>query len=81
MKDSGVLQEVNNWDEYTGSMVNSEVAGVINGCWIMGTIQTAEDQSGKWAITNIPKLTNVKGATNYSNNGGSSGQSQGIVET
>ena len=72
MKDSGVLQEVNNWDEYTGSMVNNEVAGVINGCWIMGTIQTAEDQSGKWAITNIPKLTNVKGATNYSNNGGSS---------
>ena len=72
MKDSGVLQEVNNWDEYTGSMLNSEVAGVINGCWIMGTIQTAEDQSGKWAITNIPKLTNVKGATNYSNIGGSS---------
>ena len=72
MKDSGVLQEVNNWDEYTGSMLNSKVAGVINGCWIMGTIQTAEDQSGKWAITNIPKLTNVKGATNYSNVGGSS---------
>lgn len=72
MKDSGVLQEVNNWDEYTGSMLDSEVAGVINGCWIMGTIQTAEDQSGKWAITNIPKLTNVKGATNYSNIGGSS---------
>ncbi len=72
MKDSGVLQEVNNWDEYTGTMLNSEVAGVINGCWIMGTIQTAEDQSGKWAITNIPKLTNVKGATNYSNIGGSS---------
>ena len=45
MKDSGVLQEVNTWDEYTGSMVNSEVAGVINGCWIMGTIQTAEDLS------------------------------------
>ena len=53
MKDSGVLQEVNNWDEYTGSMVNNEVAGVINGCWIMGTIQTAEDQSGKWAITEL----------------------------
>lgn len=53
-------------------MLNSKVAGVINGCWIMGTIQTAEDQSGKWAITNIPKLTNVKGATNYSNVGGSS---------
>lgn len=30
MKDSGVLQEVNNWDEYTGSMLNSKVAGVIS---------------------------------------------------
>ena len=38
MKDSGVLQEVNNWDEYTGTMLNSEVAGVINGCWIMGCL-------------------------------------------
>ena len=72
MKDSGVLQEVNNWDEYTGSMVNNEVAGVINGCWIMGTIQTAEDQSGKWAIVNMPKLDGVDGATNYANCGGAS---------
>ena len=72
MKDSGVLQEVNNWDEYTGSMLNSEVAGVINGCWIMGTIQTAEDQSGKWAIVNMPKLDGVDGATNYANCGGAS---------
>lgn len=72
MKEAGVLQEVNNWDEYSGSMINGEVAGVINGCWIMSTIQTAEDQAGKWALTNIPKLTNVPNATNYSNIGGSS---------
>ena len=51
------------------------------GVGLWGTIQTAEDQSGKWAITNIPKLTNVKGATNYSNNGGSSWAISGIVET
>ncbi len=31
-----------------------------------------EDQSGKWAVTNMPKLDGVDGATNYSNNGGSS---------
>jgi lactose/L-arabinose transport system substrate-binding protein len=38
----------------------------------MASIQTADDQSGKWAITNMPKLEGVSGATNYSNNGGSS---------
>ncbi|NLL79911.1 MAG: extracellular solute-binding protein [Clostridiales bacterium] len=69
---AGVLVEVNDWDQYVGTLNNETVAGTINGCWIMASIQSAEDQSGKWAITNMPKLENVDGATNYSNNGGSS---------
>lgn len=69
---TGVMVEVNDWDQYVGTLTNSTVAGTINGCWIMGSIQTAEDQSGKWAITNMPKMADVDGATNYSNNGGSS---------
>ena len=72
MKDSGVLIEVNSWDEYVGSITNGDVAGTINGCWIMASIQTAEDQAGNWAITNMPKLVGSPNATNYSNNGGSS---------
>jgi lactose/L-arabinose transport system substrate-binding protein len=67
----GVMVEVNNWDEYIASFVNGGVAGTINGCWILASVQTASDQSGKWAVTNLPKL-NVEGATNYSANGGSS---------
>ena len=69
---AGVLVEVNSWDEYVGTFVNSSVAGTINGVWILGSIQTAKDQSGKWGITNLPKLDGVTGATNYSANGGSS---------
>jgi lactose/L-arabinose transport system substrate-binding protein len=69
---SGVFVEVNSWDEYVGSFVNSNVAGTVNGVWILGSIQSAKDQSGKWGITNLPKLDNVSGATNYSANGGSS---------
>ncbi len=72
LKDSGVLVEVNSWDEYVGSFISGDVAGTINGCWIMASIQTAEDQSGKWALTNMPSLVGATGATNYSNNGGSS---------
>lgn len=70
--DSGVMVEVNSWDEYIGSFVNGDVAGTINGVWIVGSIQTAEDQSGLWEITNLPKLDGITGATNFSANGGSS---------
>ena len=69
---SGVYVEVNSWDEYIGSFVNGSVAGTIQGVWIVGSIQSAADQSGKWAITDLPKLDGVSGATNYSANGGSS---------
>ena len=72
LKESGVLIEVNSWDEYVGSFVSGDVAGTINGCWIAASIQTAEDQAGNWAITNMPSLVGVDNATNYSNNGGSS---------
>lgn len=69
---SGVFVEVNSWDEYISSFVNGSVAGTINGIWIAGSIQTAEDQAGKWAVTDLPKLDGVPDATNYSANGGSS---------
>ncbi|MDR1393652.1 MAG: extracellular solute-binding protein [Bifidobacteriaceae bacterium] len=70
--DSGVMVQVNSWDEYISSFVNGTVAGTINGSWIIGSITTAQDQSGNWDITDLPKLEGVSGATNFSANGGSS---------
>ncbi len=67
-----VLVEVNSWDEYIGQFVNGNIAGTINGVWILGSVQTADDQAGNWGVTNMPKLDGVAGATNYSANGGSS---------
>ena len=72
MVKDGTFLEVNSWDEYIGTLVNSNVAGTINGVWIVGSIQSAADQSGKWGMTNLPSLDGVSGATNYSANGGSS---------
>ena len=68
----GTLVEVTDWDQYISSLNSSTVASTFNGCWILASIQAAEDQSGKWAITNMPRLDDVDSATNYSNNGGSS---------
>lgn len=70
--EDGTLVEVTDWDQYVASLNNGTVASSINGCWIMASITAQEDQSGKWAITNMPRLERQENATNYSNNGGSS---------
>lgn len=72
MVKDGTLLEVTDGDQYVASINNGTVAGVINGCWIMATVTAQEDQSGKWAVTNMPKMEGVGEASNYSNNGGSS---------
>ena len=72
MVKDGTLLEVTDWDQYVASINNGTVAGVINGCWIMATVTAQDDQSGKWAVTNMPKMEGVGEASNYSNNGGSS---------
>ncbi len=68
----GTLVEVTDWDQYIASLNNGTAASALNGCWIMASITPQEDQSGKWQITNMPKLERQDNATNYSNNGGSS---------
>ena len=70
--EKGILAEVTNNDQNVAALNGSTVAGFIDGCWRMASVTPAEDQSGKWAITNMPRLETVDGATNYSNNGGSS---------
>lgn len=72
MVQSGVYTEETGWDTYIGGMNTGRIAGAMNGCWIMASIQAAEDQSGLWEITNIPKLDGIASATNYSSQGGSS---------
>ena len=72
MVTEGIFVEVNTWDEYCGTLANSTCVGTVNGCWILGTIMAVPEFSGKWALTNMPKMPGIEGATNYSNNGGSS---------
>ena len=69
---AGILVEVTDWDQYIAAIQRGSTAAVINGCWIIGSITAAKDLSGKWAINNMPRFDDVEGATNYSNNGGSS---------
>jgi lactose/L-arabinose transport system substrate-binding protein len=72
MIQDGICQTVPDWNAYVASINNGSVAGCINGCWMVGSISAQKNQAGKWAIVNTPKFSNVSGAVNYSNQGGSS---------
>lgn len=71
--EKGILQEQIDWSGYQGSINNGNVVGTINGSWITATIMSTdqEEQAGNWAVTNMPKLNDYPGATNYSAQGGS----------
>lgn len=69
---SGIAKPVTGWSEFVGSFNNGDVATVISAVWQISTIMDAEDQSGKWGVAPIPRLSNIEGAKNASNEGGSS---------
>lgn len=67
----GTIILANNWSEYTDTtIVGDQVAGVMNGNWIIPTISLVEANSGKWALTSLPTIAG--GKEGYAANGGSS---------
>jgi lactose/L-arabinose transport system substrate-binding protein len=68
---AGIIKKANGWNEWVATFNKGDAASCITGVWIVGTIKSAKDQSGKWAVAPTPKL-NLKGSVNASNSGGSS---------
>ena len=66
---NNVIYLGNDWSDYTDqTIVGDMVAGVMNGNWIIPTIEQVAENSGKWEITSIPTL---EGGEGYAANGGS----------
>jgi lactose/L-arabinose transport system substrate-binding protein len=65
-----VLYLANDWSDYVDQTIQGDmVAGVMNGNWIIPTIEQVTENSGKWEITSMPTLAGGEG---YASNGGSS---------
>ena len=70
MAKDGTLLMPNSWSDYTDKAIQGDqVAGVMNGNWIIPTIEKVEANSGKWEITTMPTL---EGGEGYASNGGAS---------
>lgn len=70
MASEKVLYLADSWTDYTDqAIMGDQVAGVLNGNWIIPTIEQVADNSGKWEITSLPTL---EGGEGFASNGGSS---------
>lgn len=72
LMDSGIVKPITGWDNFVGAFQKGDVASVPTGCWISSSVMKSQDQSGKWAVAPIPKLSTVPSSVNASNLGGSS---------
>jgi lactose/L-arabinose transport system substrate-binding protein len=72
MIDEGIILMLNDSTAQNAALNNGTVAGIVQGSWIVGTITAEESQEGKWAVVSTPRLANIPGAVNASNQGGSS---------
>lgn len=67
----GTILLANSWSEYCDqTIVGNQTAGVMNGNWIIPTIEQVAENSGKWGLTSLPTLDG--GKEGYAANGGSS---------
>lgn len=68
---SGAAKSLSGWTEWAGAIGSGDVATVITGVWIIGTVKGQADQAGKWGLAPIPTL-GIADAKAASNLGGSS---------
>ena len=70
LTEAGITKQVAEWDQFVGAFNNGEVASVVTGCWIAPSIKKAEDQSGKWAVAEFPKMSANSKSVSASSIGG-----------
>lgn len=71
INDAKIARPTSGWSSFVGSFNAGHVATVTSGVWIMGSIKSVPEQSGKWRVAPIPKLS-LPNAVHASNQGGSS---------
>lgn len=72
LKDDGLITGYSDFNARNKALYNGNNLAVIEGSWFSASIKADKKSSGKWGIATVPRLSGVKGATNSTNEGGSS---------
>lgn len=67
---SKIVYKSNSWDDIISSISNEKIASLVGASWWGPIIQGYEKQSGKWRVTEMPRMTQSSDYVNYSNLGG-----------
>ena len=67
---ANIYKPANGWSDWVGTFTSGDVASVVTGVWITGTVKAQPDQAGKWGVAPLPARA-IEGATHASNIGGS----------
>ncbi|MDR1618172.1 MAG: extracellular solute-binding protein [Treponema sp.] len=72
MYKDGTLILVPDWNGYVASINNGQAAATVQGCWVMGIIQSNPAQSGLWRVVHTPRFADpALKSVNFSSQGGS----------
>ena len=72
LNDKGLLFTAEGWNNWVSAFNNGDSAGFLQALWIIGTLKSKPENAGKWMVVPTPSLEGIDGASNASNNGGSS---------
>lgn len=54
--ESGISKQIADWNQFVEAFNSGEVVTVPSGSWVSPSIKMAEDQSGKWAVAEYPRV-------------------------
>ena len=67
---AGVILQVSGDSRCRSAVKNGEVIGAIGGAGTLSMVMQAQDQSGLWAVTNMPRVDTSEGSSYYADGGG-----------
>ena len=65
--DEDIVYHSTSWDDYISAISNEKMVCLIGGSFWASILSEYTEQSGKWKITTIPRMTGNDSYTNYSN--------------
>lgn len=72
LNDAGVIKGYSDFNSRNKAVFNGDDLAIVEGAWYLPTIKSDKNMKGKWGVATVPRVAGIKGASNSTNEGGSS---------